>query len=109
MSSSFSKVAFKSDIPDGSAKVFTVHDTRIALCNVSGELFAIDDLCTHDNGPLGEGQLWGDQIECPRHGARFDVKTGQALCLPAVKPVNSYPVELRGEDVWVDVSIKVKK
>jgi len=109
MTNAFSKVASKSDIPEGSAKVFTVGDTRIAVCNVSGQLFAIDDLCTHDNGPLGEGQLVGDQIECPRHGARFDVKTGKALCLPAVKPVNAYEVELRGDEVWVDVSIKAKK
>jgi 3-phenylpropionate/trans-cinnamate dioxygenase ferredoxin subunit len=78
-----------------------VDGKRIALCHVDGSFYAIDDVCTHDGGPLDQGQLEGDQIECPRHGARFDVKTGRALTLPAVRPVNSYPVQVEGDDVKV--------
>ena len=99
----FVTVAMKGDVPVGAARVFAVNGKHIALCNVDGTLYAIDDVCTHDGGPLGEGLLEGDQIECPRHGARFDVKTGKALTLPAVMPVNSYPVQLEGDEVKVQV------
>jgi 3-phenylpropionate/trans-cinnamate dioxygenase ferredoxin subunit len=58
---------------------------------------------THDGGPLGEGAVWGTQVECPRHGARFDLKTGRPATLPAVLPVRTYPARLQGEDVEVDV------
>jgi 3-phenylpropionate/trans-cinnamate dioxygenase ferredoxin subunit len=78
-----------------------VNDRRIALCNVGGQFFAIDDLCTHDSGPLDQGELDGHVIECPRHGARFDVRTGKVLALPAVKALNTYPVELAGNEIRV--------
>ena len=104
---SLEKVAPTGEVAEGTAKVFTVEGTRIAVCNVGGKFFAIDDICTHDNGPLGEGELVDGQIECPRHGARFDVKTGKALCLPAVKPVNAYQVEDKDGAVWVDIKAKV--
>ena len=97
----FSKVAQKADIPEGQVKVFQVDGEEIALCNVSGSFFAVADLCSHDDGPLGEGELIEYQIECPRHGARFDVRTGKALCLPAVTAIPTYEVEVRGEEVWV--------
>lgn len=101
--SEFVKVAKVSDVPTGQVKVFDAGGKRVCLCNVDGQFYAVADLCTHDDGPLGEGELMGDQIECPRHGARFDVKTGKVLCLPAVVPIPTYPVEVRGEDVWVGV------
>src|SRR6202162_1335637 len=99
----FVTVAKDGDVPVGEARVFAVDGKHIALCNVDGTLYAIDDVCTHDGGPLGEGFLEGDQIECPRHGARFDVKTGKALTLPAVMPVNSYPVQVEGDEIKVQV------
>lgn len=99
----FVKVAQVSDIPSGQVRVFDASGRRLAVCNVGGQYYAIADLCTHDDGPLGEGELIGDQIECPRHGARFDVKTGKVLCLPAVVPVPTYPVEVRGEDIYVGI------
>ncbi len=106
----FVRVATKSEIPVGTVKVFTVGGQRVAICHAEGDdvLYAIADLCTHDNGPLGEGELDDHQIECPRHGARFDVKSGKAMCLPAVKPVPTYQVELRGEEVWVAVPSAVR-
>ena len=87
--------------PPGQVKVIMPRGERIALCNVDGELYAIDDVCTHDGGPLGEGELVGDQIECPRHGALFDVKTGRAVTLPAVLPVDTYEVRVADGEIQV--------
>lgn len=99
----FVKVARTEDVPAGQVKIYNVDGRQIALCHVDGEFYAIDDVCTHDAGPLGEGELDGYEIECPRHGARFDVKTGRALALPAVMPVKAYPVRVEGDDVEVQV------
>ena len=99
----FVTVAKADDVPPGEARTFSVNGKHIALCNVDGTFYAIDDVCTHDGGPLGEGYLEGDQIECPRHGARFDVKTGKALTLPAVMPVHAYPVQVEDGEIKVQV------
>ncbi len=96
-------LASTNDIEPGAVKVYEAGGKRIAICNVDGTFYAIDDVCTHDGGPLDQGELKGDQIECPRHGALFDVKTGKALTLPAVKPVCSYPVQVEGDDIKVEV------
>ena len=100
----FERVATRADVPAGSVGVFQVNGRSIALANLDGERFyALDNVCTHDNGPLGEGRIQAETVECPRHGARFDVKTGQVRALPAVRPVRTYPVELDGDEVRVDV------
>ena len=101
--SSFRVAAKVSKIGQGRAKTVELDGKRIALCNVDGTIYAVDDLCTHDNGPLGEGELFNGQIECPRHGARFDVKSGKVMCLPAVIPVKTYEVKVEGEEVKVRV------
>ncbi len=108
MSDEFHKVAKLADIPEGQAKVYEVAGRRLAVCRADDGCFAIDDICTHDGGPLGEGELVDHQIECPRHGARFDIRTGKALCLPAIVPVCSYPLEIRGDDVWIALPVEVK-
>ena len=95
-------VASTGDVPRGRVHVVDLDGRAIALCNVDGAFYAIDDLCTHDGGPLDQGELDGTQIECPRHGARFDVCTGRALTLPAVRPVHRYDVEVRGDQVYLD-------
>jgi 3-phenylpropionate/trans-cinnamate dioxygenase ferredoxin subunit len=97
----FIAVADTADIALGRVKVVEVDGRRIALCNVDGEFFAIDDVCTHDGGSLDQGELYDDIIECPRHGARFDVRTGKVLALPAVKPVNTYPLRVEGTQIQV--------
>ena len=97
------RVARIADVPPGQAKVVLAEGERLALSNVEGTLYAIEDLCTHDGGPLGEGMLMGPLLECPRHGARFDVKTGRPVTLPAVVPVKTFPVKVEGEEVFVEV------
>jgi 3-phenylpropionate/trans-cinnamate dioxygenase ferredoxin subunit len=92
------------DTPPGTITVHEVHGLRIALCNVNGRFYAIDDVCTHDGGPLGQGELIGNLVECPRHGARFDVTTGRAVVLPAVRPVKTYPVRVDGDEVKVELA-----
>jgi 3-phenylpropionate/trans-cinnamate dioxygenase ferredoxin subunit len=99
----FVTVAKTGDVPLGEAKTVSLNGKEVVLCHVDGAFYAIDDVCTHDGGPLGEGYLEGDQIECPRHGARFDVKTGKALTLPAVTGVNSYPVQVEGDEIKVQI------
>jgi 3-phenylpropionate/trans-cinnamate dioxygenase ferredoxin subunit len=97
------QVATRSEIPPGGKKLVEVDGRPIAVFNVGGTYYAIDDVCTHDGGPLAEGSLEGPEIRCPRHGARFDVRTGRALCLPAVEPVAVHAVEIRGDDIYVAV------
>jgi 3-phenylpropionate/trans-cinnamate dioxygenase ferredoxin component len=97
----FVKVARQADLPPGGKKLAEVDGRPIAVFNVGGQFYAIDDVCTHDGGPLAEGELEGCEIRCPRHGARFDVRTGKALCFPAFEPVTTHRVELRGDEVFV--------
>jgi 3-phenylpropionate/trans-cinnamate dioxygenase ferredoxin subunit len=99
----FVTIAKKDDIPAGEVRVYNVNGKELAVAHVDGEFYAIDDVCTHDGGPLGEGYIEDCQIECPRHGARFDLKTGKAMTLPAVMGVAAYPVRIEGDDVQVEV------
>ena len=96
------KVASVDEIPLNGSLLVEVDDVRIALFNLDGEIYAIEDTCTHDGGPLGDGELNGYQIICPRHGARFDVRTGDALKLPAFEPVATYQVKVENGDLLVE-------
>ena len=100
---SWVKVAFVTDVAAGQVKAVTVAGKRLAFCHAGDVFYAVDDLCTHDNGPLAEGTLDGLQLECPRHGARFDVRTGEVKCLPAVIPIKSYPVKVEEKNVLVNI------
>lgn len=95
------KVARVADIPPGHKKVVEVDGVEIVIVNLDGAFYAIEDVCTHDGGPLGEGTLEGCQLICPRHGARFDVRTGAALTMPAVEPAPTYEVQVEGDDIFV--------
>ena len=97
------KIARLDEVEPGKVKVFNLGQEAIALCNVDGKIYAVKDVCTDDDGPLGEGELNGCQIECPRHGARFDVTTGKAMSLPAVLPVPTYKVDVQGSDIFVSL------
>jgi 3-phenylpropionate/trans-cinnamate dioxygenase ferredoxin component len=100
----FVKAAKLSDIPLGQVRLVEVDDEEVALCNVGGEVFAVANVCTHDGGPLGEGEMVDHQIECPRHGARFDVRSGAVTVLPAVLPIPTYEVRVEGDDILIDIS-----
>ncbi len=97
----FVRVGKTIDVPAERAEVFDVEDRKIAVFRLEDGYYAIDDLCTHDGGPLADGEVEEDQVICPRHGARFSIRTGAALTFPAVTPVDSYPVRVEGEDLLV--------
>jgi len=96
-------VAKTSDIPEGRTLRVDVDGAEILLCNCEGNVYAIEDVCTHDGGALDQGELEGCRVICPRHGANFDVRTGEALTLPAVIPLPTYKVRIEGDDVFVEV------
>ena len=99
----FVKVGKISEVEPGKSKVYEVGDRYVAVCNVSGNFYAVDDLCTHDEGSLDQGDLDGFEIECPRHMARFDVRTGEVKALPAVVPIEVFEVRVEGDDIEVDL------
>lgn len=99
----FRTIAKTDDVPPGHVIVVDLDDYRIALAHVDGEFYAIDDVCTHDGGPLGEGQLDGYAIECPRHGARFDVRDGRVLRMPAIIPVRTYNIRVVDGEIQVAI------
>ena len=98
--SDFIKVAKTSDLNPGEKMLVEYDDEDVGLFNLDGEFYAISDVCTHDDGPLVEGKLDDDCIICPRHGARFNVKTG-AQTMPAFAPVPLYEVKIEGDDILI--------
>lgn len=100
----YQNVAKVAELPIGEKLFVEVDDQPVALFNVNGQIFAIDDVCTHDGGPLADGTLNGNEIECARHGARFDVRTGSALCMPAVENVRAHHVKLEGDSIFVAIN-----
>jgi 3-phenylpropionate/trans-cinnamate dioxygenase ferredoxin component len=97
------RVAAAGEIPEGGVKIVQSGSLFVGVYLIDGTYYAIEDRCSHDDGPLCEGDRDGFCIECPRHGARFDLRTGQALSLPATEPVDVFPVVLRDGDVVVEV------
>lgn len=103
MSDKFVTVAELASVPAGSTREVEVDDLSIALYNVGGQIFATSNLCTHDEAYLSDGELFGHVIECPLHGARFDVRTGKVLSLPAVYPVKTFEVRVVEGQIQVRV------
>lgn len=99
--SEFVAVTKVSEIEEGVVKVVRVGEGPIGLTKIDGEYFAFADVCTHDDGPVAEGELDDYIIECPRHGARFDIRTGKVKQLPAVVPIPIYDVKVEGDTVLV--------
>ena len=97
--SAFVAVAKIGEIAPGTVKVVRVGDASVGVANVDGEYFAFADLCTHDDGPVAEGELDDHIIECPRHGAKFDIRTGAVRQLPAVVPIPVYAVQVDGDTI----------
>lgn len=100
----FQRVAKLSEIADPGRIVVEVDEQLVVVLHVSGEVFAIDDVCTHDGGPLGEGDLDDHTIACPRHGAKFDIRTGAALTMPATRPTKVHEVKVEAGEIFVKLS-----
>lgn len=93
-------VATRSEMLPGEFKVVWDGDTAIAVYNIDGDLYAIEDVCSHDGGELAGGEVHGFEVECPRHGARFDVRNGAVMCPPAYEPIASFPVHEVDGQIW---------
>ncbi len=93
------------ELPSGAMRVVHAGQVSVGVYNIGGELYALEDRCSHDDGPLAEGDWEPDEgvVVCPRHGARFDIRSGRALTLPAFRPVDTFPV--RVEDGLVKVTV----
>lgn len=102
----FVPVAKVMDVPDPGKELVEVGERLVVLIHAAGHWYALDDVCTHDGGPLSEGPLdvAAGTIACPRHGAKFDVETGAALTMPATKPTRSHDVKIDGDAVLVRLS-----
>ncbi|MBS0375431.1 MAG: non-heme iron oxygenase ferredoxin subunit [Proteobacteria bacterium] len=88
-------------VPAGGHAVYEVDGRYVAVYNVGGELYAIEDRCSHDDNPLADGPVEGLEVICPRHGARFCLRTGAALSPPAYEPVATFPVRRRDGRLWI--------
>ncbi len=97
------KAARRSELPENDGTYVEVEGNRIALFNLEGEIYAIDNACTHVGGPLSLGRVKGDEVECPWHGSRFDIKTGEVRTFPAKEDVATYQVRVTGDDVEVEI------
>ena len=94
-------VARLEELNPGEFRTADVDGTQVVVFNIDGELYAIEDVCTHDGGQLTGGYVEGDQIVCPRHGARFCVRTGEALTAPAYEPTAKFPVRVESGEIQV--------
>jgi 3-phenylpropionate/trans-cinnamate dioxygenase ferredoxin component len=101
--SEFEPVANTSEIPDPGTLLVEVGEQLVAIIHAAGHYYALDDVCTHDGGPLSDGPVDPAQgtIACPRHGAKFDLRTGAALTMPATKPTKAHEVKIEGDQIFV--------
>ena len=99
----FVAIGSNADLPDGKRIFVEIDGLPIVAFRVAGELFAIADSCSHDDGPLGDGDLEGHEIICPRHGARFDIRSGKVLALPAFVDIPAYPVRINGDQIEIGI------
>jgi nitrite reductase/ring-hydroxylating ferredoxin subunit len=99
----FLKVAKADELSPGQARRVEVRGKRLALFNIDGNFYALEDTCTHKGGPLSEGKIAGDQVTCPWHGAKFNIRTGAVLGLPARQGIVCYNVRLTGTDIEIEV------
>jgi 3-phenylpropionate/trans-cinnamate dioxygenase ferredoxin subunit len=97
------EIAPVSELPNGERLFVELGDKPIVIFNIAGQFFAIGDVCSHDEGPLGDGDVEGYNVVCPRHGAEFDIRTGQAMQMPAVIDIPAYPVQIRDGTIFVGI------
>ncbi|HXZ12790.1 MAG TPA: Rieske 2Fe-2S domain-containing protein [Candidatus Sulfotelmatobacter sp.] len=99
----FLRAAKKDEVPAGTIREFQLDGKTVAVANVAGKIFAINNVCLHRGGPLGQGDLAGQVVTCPWHGWQYDVTTGKLTTNPAIG-VETYKVELRGDDIFVEIA-----
>jgi nitrite reductase (NADH) small subunit len=97
------RVAQTGDVPEGTGSIVQAGAHALALFNLGGTFYAIDNTCTHRGGPLGQGKVEGTTVTCPWHGSEFDIITGRVVKGPANRPVATYPVQVTGQDVLVEI------
>ena len=97
----FIEIAPVAELPEGERLFIEAASRSIVIFNLAGKFYAIGDVCSHDNGPVGDGEIEEYEIICPRHGARFDIRTGKATSLPAVVDIPSYPVRVTGDMIEI--------
>ena len=102
--SNFHFVCDRDSIRPNAPKTFEVDDRFVVLVDLDGDLYCIEDLCTHDGGTLGDGELDGNCLVCPRHGAKFDVRNGRAMCMPATEDTPSHSLKVEDGKVYVALS-----
>ena len=102
--SEFTKVATRADLESGQKTIVEADDRIVILFRDGDDYYCIDDVCTHDGGTLSDGPVHGCEIECPRHGARFNMKTGEALCMPAYQNTATHEVKIDGDDILVKIN-----
>src|SRR4051812_47608413 len=103
MSGVYVKAARVDEVPVGGKTVVEVNDRLLVLFHLPDGFFALDDLCTHDDGPLSDGVMSEKTIACPRHGAMFDIRTGAALTMPATRATQAYPCKVENGDVLIAI------
>jgi 3-phenylpropionate/trans-cinnamate dioxygenase ferredoxin subunit len=99
-------VADVGELGNGERLFMEVDGKPVAVFNLAGKFFAIEDVCSHDQGSVAEGELIDHSIECPRHGARFDLESGKALTMPAVVDIAAYPVRVEGQNILIGLPVE---
>ncbi len=99
----FIKITAASELPDGERLFVEIGSKPIVIFSLNGEYFATSDECSHDGGPIGDGEIEGYEIICPRHGARFDIRTGKATRFPAVEAIDQYPVRIVDGNIEIGI------
>lgn len=99
----FHKVASTEDIREGELKSFLVETEVVCVCNVNGKYYAFKDQCSHQEFPLSDGDLEGEVVTCAYHGAEFNVTSGEALCMPAVEPIETFEVKVENGEIFVSI------
>lgn len=102
----FVQITSVQEMPDGERLIFEIDDLPIVLYALNGKYFATGDECSHDGGPIGDGEVEGNEIICPRHGARFDLRTGKVTRLPAVTDIPGYPVRVVNDMIEIGIPVK---
>ncbi len=97
------EIAPASELPNGERLFVEIEGRPIVIFNIAGQYFSIADVCSHDDGPVGEGTLEGYKITCPRHGAQFDVRTGKVMQMPAVVDIPAYPIQIRDGTIYLGI------